>query len=360
MRLTIQTTTYAAVSLLTARASGSPIGTLETHRAYVKGIWTSTFRYRQSTDTFYWIGCISGGPSYVWAASGTHAAKNNGEVDDWNWTSQGTLPRCYYDNGLLIDDDDTMYITYGSTTINIAQLNKDDTAEVKNQAVYTSPDNVYIEGSRLYKINGTYYIWVTKPAVSPEMMSPKLSPEWEWNHDPDESAYSFKSGLQLRAATVTNDLFTARNTPTRRIPGPKSAGTFRIDVSGLKDGDRVGAVLFRDVVAYIGVHKSGSSSSLVMVNNLNLDNNWKTNSTGTVAATGPSLAANAEEVYLRIESDITPAFGTNTTRTTAFWYSLDGKSFNQLGKPFPMSNTWQFFTGYRFGVFNFATKALGG
>ena len=189
---------------------------------------------------------------------------------------------------------------------------------------------------------------------------PKLSHEWEWNHNPDESAYSFKSGLQLRAATVTNDLFTARNTLTRRIPGPKSAGTFRIDVSGLKDGDRAGAVLFRDVAAYIGVHKSSSSFSLVMVNNLNLGTNWVTNSTGTVAATGPTLAATAKEVYLRIESDITPAFGTNTARTTTFWYSLDGKSFTQLGKPFPMSNTWQFFTGYRFGVFNFATKALGG
>jgi beta-xylosidase len=450
-----------------------------TDRAYVKGIWASTLRYRQSTDTFYWIGCISGGPSYVWAASGTNAAKNNGEVTNWNWTSRGTLPRCYYDNGLLIDDDDTMYVAYGSTTINIAQLNKDGTAEVKNQAVYTSPDNVYIEGSRLYKINGTYYIWVTKPAgtfarlagtintlthrladdeyvlkskniwgpyerqilvdsiagplsnagnahqggyvnikdgkdyymafldsypggripvLAPLTWSngwpqvtkvnnqwgktypmpvqtsktvpstlgldsfagPKLSPEWEWNHNPDESAYSFNGGLQLRAATVTNDLFTARNTLTRRIPGPKSAGTFRIDVSGLKDGDRAGAVLFRDVAAYIGVHKSGSSSSLVMVNNLNLDSNWKTVSTGTVAATGPTLAANVKEVYLRIQSDITPAFGTNTARTTTFSYSLDGKSFTQLGQPFPMSNTWQFFTGYRFGVFNFATKALGG
>ncbi|KAF3035826.1 hypothetical protein E8E12_006331 [Didymella heteroderae] len=434
-----------------------------TSRAYVKGIWASTLRYRESTDTFYWIGCISGGPSYVWTASGTNAAANNGEVDNWNWTSRGTLPRCYYDNGLLIDDDDTMYIAYGSTTINIAQLNKDGTAEVKNQAVYTSPDNVYIEGSRIYKINGTYYIWVTKPADDEYVLKakniwgpyerqilvdsiagplpnagnahqggfvstkdgkdyymafldsypggripvlapltwtkdgwpqvvrvnnqwgktypmpvqttktvpssigldnfagPKLSPEWEWNHNPDESAYSFKGGLQLRTATVTNDLFTARNTLTRRIPGPKSAGTFRIDISGLKDGDRAGAVLFRDAAAYIGVHKSGSASSLVMVDKLNLGTNWVTNSTGTVAATGPTLAANAKEVYLRIESDITPAFSnTNAVRTTTFWYSLDGKSFTQLGKPFPMSNTWQFFTGYRFGVFNFATKALGG
>ena len=35
-----------------------------TNRAYVKGIWASTLRYRQSTDTFYWLGCISGGRTY--------------------------------------------------------------------------------------------------------------------------------------------------------------------------------------------------------------------------------------------------------------------------------------------------------
>lgn len=135
-----------------------------TSRAYVKGIWASTARYRNSTDTFYWYGCISGGPTYIWTASGTNAGKNNGEVKSWNWQSKGSLSRCYYDNGLLIDDDDTMYMVYGGTTIRVAQLSKDGFSEVKDQAVYTSPDNLYIEGSRMYKINGWYYIFVTKPA----------------------------------------------------------------------------------------------------------------------------------------------------------------------------------------------------
>jgi hypothetical protein len=82
---------------------------------------------------------------------------------------------------------------------------------------------------------------------------------------------------------------------------------------------------------------------------------------GTVVATGPALAATTKDLYLRIESDITPAFSaTNAVRQTTFWYSTDGKTFKQLGPAFSMSNTWQFFTGYRFGVFSFATKALGG
>lgn len=201
---------------------------------------------------------------------------------------------------------------------------------------------------------------VTKSPNPDTFQGTSLSHEWEWNHNPDNSAWSLNNGLQLRTSTVTNDLFTARNTLTHRIPGPKSAGTFRVDVSGMKDGDRAGAVLFRDVAAYIGVHKSGSTSSLVMVNNLNLGTNWVTTSTGTVAATGPNLGTNVKEVWLKIKSDITPAFGSNMVRTTTFEYSTDGKTFTTLGNPFSMTNTWQFFTGYRFGVFNFATKAVGG
>jgi beta-xylosidase len=190
-----------------------------------------------------------------------------------------------------------------------------------------------------------------------------LSHEWEWNHNPDTSKWTLLGGargLQLRTATVTQDLFSARNTLTHRILGPKSSGTFRLDINKMTDGDRAGAVLFRDVAAYIGVHKQGSTSNLVFVNNLNLNTDWTTNSTGKVATTGSAIPATSTDLWLRIESDITPAFGTNTSRQTTFWYSTDGKAFRQLGPAFLMTNTWQFFTGYRFGVFNFATKALGG
>lgn len=428
-------------------------------RAYVKGIWASTLRYRNSTDTFIWMGCVEG-KTYVWAASGTGAGKNNGEVTNWNWQSKGTLPRCYYDVGLLIDDDDTMYVAYGNKQISVAQLNADGTAEVKNQAVYSSPGGESIEGSRMYKINGSYYIFVTKPADDewvlkasspwgpyerkvlidsiqgplssagnahqggivqtkdgkwyyaafmdaypggripvlapltwnngwPEVVrvnnqwgktypmpvqtsktvpaptgvnsfnGTSLSAEWEWNHNPDNSKWSVSSGVTLKTATVTNDLFSARNTLTHRTLGPKSSGIFRINISKMADGDRAGVSLFRDVAAYIGVHKEGSAAKLVMVNNLSLNSNWGTASTGTVAATGPTIATDTD-LWLRIDADVTPAFGTNTARQATFWYSTDGSKFTQLGGGFGMTNAWQFFTGYRFAVFNFATKALGG
>jgi beta-xylosidase len=430
-----------------------------TDRAYVKGIWASTMRYRNSTDTFHWMGCVEG-KTYVWTAGGTGAGKNGGEVSSWNWKSTATIPKCYYDCGMLIDDDDTIYVAYGNTQITVAQLNKEGTAEVKSQQVYSSTGGT-IEGSRMYKINGNYYIFVTKPAseewvlkskspwgpyekqvlvasisgplasagfahqggivdtkdgkwyyvafmdsypggripvIAPltwsngwpslvkdgnswgksypmpvqtsktvpspfgtdDFQATSLSHEWEWNHNPDTSKFKLSGGLLLQTATVTNDLFTARNTLTHRIMGPKSSGTFRLDISQMKDGDRAGTALFRDVAAYIGIHKEGTSAKLVMVNNLNLDTNWATKNPGSVAATGPTLPSTTTEVWLRAQADITPSFGTSTSRTTTFWYSTDGSTWSQLGSAFPMTNTWQFFTGYRFAVFNFATKALGG
>jgi hypothetical protein len=98
-----------------------------------------------------------------------------------------------------------------------------------------------------------------------------------------------------------------------------------------------------------------------MVDNLSIDDDWKTNSTGSVIATGPALTADTTELYLRIESDITPAFSNTTeVRQSTFWYSTDCEEFTQLGPAYNMKNQWQFFSGYRFGVFNFATKALNG
>ncbi|USP77677.1 glycoside hydrolase family 43 protein [Curvularia clavata] len=435
-------------------------------RAYVKGIWASSLRYRKSSDKFIWMGCVqSTGQTYIWTAPGQNAAANNGEVSSWNWSAAGTIPKCYYDNGIFIDDDDTMYVVYGNPAIRVAQLNKDGTAEVKNQEVYKDPSGITLEGSRMYKINGWYYIFSTKPATDEWVLKSKspfgpyeakilvssingplsnagrahqggvvdtkdgkwyymafldsypggripvlapltftsdgwpqvvkvnnawgqsypspvttsktvppltgtdsftgssLGPAWEWNHNPDTSKFSLvggAGGLKLSTATVTNDLYGARNTLTHRILGPKSSGTFRLDISSMSSGDRAGAVLFRDTAAYIGIHKSGSTASLVMVNNLALNTDWSTKSTGSVAATGPSIPAGTTDLWLRVTADITPAFGTNTARQATFSYSTDGKEFKQLGPAFGLANTWQFFTGYRFGVFNFATQSLGG
>ncbi len=43
-----------------------------------------------------------------------------------------------------------------------------------------------------------------------------------------------------------------------------------------------------------------------------------------------------------------------------FYFSLDGKTWLSIGKPLQMAYTLPHFMGYRFGLFNYATKSAGG
>lgn len=128
-------------------------------RAYDAGIWASTMQYRASTDTFHWMGCVDFSGTHILTSSG-----GNGDPTAAAWVEQPVISTCYYDCGLLVDDDDSMYVAYGSTNINVAKLTSDGLAEESTQVVFNSTDGVYIEGSRFYKVNGTYYIFVTRPS----------------------------------------------------------------------------------------------------------------------------------------------------------------------------------------------------
>ena len=43
-----------------------------------------------------------------------------------------------------------------------------------------------------------------------------------------------------------------------------------------------------------------------------------------------------------------------------FFYSLNGKKWNKIGAQLKMTYTLPHFMGYRFGLFNYATKEIGG
>ncbi|EPS35402.1 hypothetical protein H072_11242 [Dactylellina haptotyla CBS 200.50] len=414
-------------------------------RAYVKGIWASLFGYRKSTSTYYWGGCIEFGKTYMYTATNPAGP----------WTKRSTINTCYYDAGLLVDDNDTMYVSYGSTSISVARLTSDGLGQAETRVVWTAPASIgYIEGSRFYKINGNYYIFLTKPAnqqwilkasspwgpyterqilnnITPPIsgagiphqgalistpagqwyymafidaypggrmpvLAPitwgsdgyptitkvnngwgasypyplakhplkapygtdtfsgtSLGPEWEWNHNPDTSKFSVNNGLTLSTATVTTDLYAARNTLTHRILGPISIGTIVLNYGSMADGDRAGFSMFRDKSAWIGIAKTGTSTRISFVTGMTLDTNWNTSSQGSEAA-GASISGS--KVWLRIYADIRPG----GTRTATFSYSTDGVNFTNLGSGLVLNNDWTFFIGYRFGIFNYATKSLGG
>lgn len=91
---------------------------------YVRGVWASTLKYRHSDQTFYWYGAIQGtDQTFLYTAN----------KPDGPWASHQPLDHFYYDAGLFIDDDDTMYIAHGNKTIQVAQLTRDGLKQVKNE-----------------------------------------------------------------------------------------------------------------------------------------------------------------------------------------------------------------------------------
>ena len=181
-----------------------------------------------------------------------------------------------------------------------------------------------------------------------------LGPAWEWNHNPDPSKYNIFNGLTLSTATVTSDLYAARNTLTKRIYGPVGTGTLELDVANMADGDRAGLALLRDQSAWVGVKRDGPEWSVCYANNMVMNGDWTTRTTGDmVACTAISAGA---KIWLRLTADIAPG-GSKKAR---FYYSTDGSGFRQIGGEFGMNTAWQFFMGYRYGIFNYATKGLGG
>ncbi len=140
---------------------------------------------------------------------------------------------------------------------------------------------------------------------------------------------------------------------THRILGPTSTATIILDAVGMKDGDRAGLAMLRDSSAWVGVARDKGKYRVVMRQNITLDRRWDTANTGEDVASAPVLRGS---IWLRASADIRPGGG----RTAVFSYSTDGRAFKLLGQPFVLNNRWQFFMGYRYGIFNYATLSLGG
>lgn len=94
--------------------------------------------------------------------------------------------------------------------------------------------------------------------------------------NPDTTKFNVSNGLTLGTATVTADLYSARNTLTHRIRGPVSTATIVLDTTNMVDGDRAGLSLFRDQSAWIGVMNDGGSLRVGMVDSVTMDASLRT------------------------------------------------------------------------------------
>jgi beta-xylosidase len=176
---------------------------------------------------------------------------------------------------------------------------------------------------------------------------PTLPLVWQWNHNPDNELWSLTERpgfLRLTTGRIDADFLKARNTLTQRTIGPECSGTTAIDVTNLKGGDFAGLALLQKQYGLVGVKSNGGANFIVMVSP-------KSGSPVEVQ----TVPLTQKTVHLKAECDFK-----NRADTAHFFYSLDGKSWTSVGSELKMSYTLPHFMGYRFGLFNYATKNPGG
>ncbi|MEO7047716.1 MAG: glycoside hydrolase, partial [Ferruginibacter sp.] len=170
---------------------------------------------------------------------------------------------------------------------------------------------------------------------------------WQWNHNPDNNLWSVterKGYLRLKTGRIDTSFFLARNSLTQRTIGPVCTGVTSLDVSNMKDGDFAGLALLQKNYGIAGVKVDGNNKNIVMIN----------------ASSGKpeevqNIPLHQQTVFFKAECDFT-----NKKDTANFFYSLDRVTWTGLGTALKMAYTIPQFIGYRFTLFNYATKNIGG
>jgi beta-xylosidase len=157
------------------------------------------------------------------------------------------------------------------------------------------------------------------PQTSDEFDSAQLSPQWEWNHNPDDGNWSLqkRSGYLRLMPMKAENLLDARNTLTQQMQDESLEFTARLDMSGMRNGVHAGVAMLEKSAVGLQVIQDGGKRVLQLFH-------------GKEEIAGPVVTQQAVVLRLRVEVD----------QATCF-YSLDeGKSFQQLGDAFPITFSW--------------------
>ncbi len=170
---------------------------------------------------------------------------------------------------------------------------------------------------------------------------------WQWNHNPDNALWSVsarKGYLRLTTGRLESSFMQAKGTLTQRTIGPVCSGSVCMDASGMKDGDFAGFSLFQHKYGQVGVKIVNGEKCIVMVNG-ELEEPVEVE----------KIPLSRNRVYFKAECDFR-----DRKDIGYFYYSLNGKEWKPLGSPLKMEYTLPHFMGYRFALFNYAAKEIGG
>lgn len=193
----------------------------------------------------------------------------------------------------------------------------------------------------------------------------KLALEWQWNHNPDNTAWSVTDRpgyLRLTNKTLTNNSFLfARNTLTMRTEGPACSSVIKLDTSGMKPGDYAGLSAFQFKYGNVGVYVGNDGVKHVYTSRNDTNGSKVENENHSITA---QKDMSGDEVYLKVDFRYATVDGnhnvSNNIDQANFYYSFDGSNWTKIGDTLRMSYDLTLFTGYRSAIYSYGTKNTGG
>ena len=206
---------------------------------------------------------------------------------------------------------------------------------------------------------GRDYVW-----DNDEFDGEKLALVWQWNHKaPEGWSLTERPGwLRLRAAKATG-LADARGTLTQRTVGPHCYSSTLLDVSGLKPGDEAGLCAFQSHSGRIGVRVAADGTRSVVLHESGRGFSRGADGKPVVEIIDRDITDVPMEgnlVWLCIRYVFTPMLEGEAADTAFFSWSFDGDHWTEADFALPMRFTLDYFTGYRSGLYNYATLEEGG
>lgn len=184
----------------------------------------------------------------------------------------------------------------------------------------------------------------SKPQTNDNFNSAKLSPWWQWNHNPSPELWSLESNpgyLALRPAIATK-IRDARGMFTQKVMGYKSTATAELVLKNLSGSQRTGISSIGRVFAGMGIFMRTVDTTVTPKIYTETDG---------VLTILESLPDNTERVWLRLTLDA-------IKNSNQFSYSVDGINFIPVGTAFQQgSGDWK---GERVGLYTYANRTVDG
>ncbi|RIX59197.1 glycoside hydrolase [Paenibacillus nanensis] len=182
-----------------------------------------------------------------------------------------------------------------------------------------------------------------------DYQSDRLARNWQWNHNPDNRLWSVTERpgyLRLRTGSLADSVVQARNTLTQRTEGPACTGETLLDTAHMKPGDRAGLVALQSHYGTVGVAVADNGEKFITM---------CVNGGAGEEKVLEACPFDGSVVHLKIHFDFEDSID-----QAVFYYSMDGTEWAAIGEPLQMKYTLDHFMGYRIGLYQYATREIGG